>query len=93
VVDLPATSDNGKRRALVHGSQKIICFDGDAYCKLFDLNEDPLEKDATTRGDAFKEMKERMIAREKEIKEVPPYACTGDCINSSLRRMKQQQGN
>ena len=29
VVDLPATSDNGKRRALVHGSQKIICFDSD----------------------------------------------------------------
>ena len=91
VVDLPATSDNAKRRALVHGSQKIICFDGDAYCKLFDLDKDPLEKDPMTRGDAFKEMKERMIAREKDIKEVPPYACTGDCINSSLRRMQQQQ--
>lgn len=89
VVDLPATSDNAKRRALVHGSQKIICFDGDTYCKLFDLDRDPLEKDATTRGDAFKEMKERMLAREKDIKEVQPYACTGDCINSSLRRMQQ----
>lgn len=90
VVDLPETSDNGKRRALVHGSQKIICFDGDAYCKLFDLEKDPLEKDPTTRGDAFKEMKERLLAREKDIKEVQPYACTGDCLNSSLRRMQQQ---
>lgn len=89
VVDLPATSDNAKRRALVHGSEKIICFDGDAYCKLFDLEKDPLEKDATTRGDAFKEMKDRFLAREKSIKEVQPYACTGDCINSSMRRMQQ----
>jgi choline-sulfatase len=91
VVDLPETSDNGKRRALVHGSEKIICFDGDTYCKLFDLDRDPLEKDATTRGDAFKEMKERMLAREKDIKEVQPYACTGDCLNSSLRRMQQNK--
>ncbi|HEX8792163.1 MAG TPA: sulfatase [Polyangiaceae bacterium] len=89
VVDLPATSDNAKRRALIHGSEKIICFDGDAYCKLFDLDKDPLEKDPTTRGDAFKEMKDRFLAREKDIKEVQPYACTGDCINSSLRRMQQ----
>lgn len=90
VVDLPATSDNGKRRALVHGSEKIICFDGDAYCKMFDLDKDPLEKDPITHGDEFKEMRERLLAREKDIKEVTPYACTGDCLNSSMRRMQQQ---
>src|SRR5580700_10068101 len=27
VVDLPATSDNGRRRALLHGTEKLICFD------------------------------------------------------------------
>jgi choline-sulfatase len=91
VVDLPATSDNAKRRALVHGSEKIICFDGDAYCKMFDLDKDPWEKDPITRGDDFKELKGLLLAREKDIKEVQPYACTGDCINSSLRRMQQQQ--
>jgi hypothetical protein len=91
VVDLPATSDNAKRRALVHGSQKIICFDGDSFCKLFDLDKDPLEKEPVTRGDEFKEMKARIVAREKDIKEVTPYACTGDCINSTLRRMQQGQ--
>ena len=31
------TSDNGRRRALLHGSEKLICFDNDSYCKLYDL--------------------------------------------------------
>ena len=35
------TSDNGRRRALIHGSEKLICFDNDAYCKLYDVVKDP----------------------------------------------------
>jgi choline-sulfatase len=81
VVDLPATSDNGKRRALLRGDDKLICFDDDNYCKLYDMSKDPLERSPTTKGDAFKDMKARYRALAKTIKEVPPYACTGDCLN------------
>jgi hypothetical protein len=45
-----------------------------------------MERDPTMRGDDFKEMKERYRAMAKTLKEVQPYACSGDCLNSSLRR-------
>ena len=92
VVDLPATSDNGRRRAILHGSEKLICFDNDSYCKLYDLSKDPTEHDPTMKGDDWKEMKGRYDAFIKTIKEIPPYACTGDCLNSWVRR-KAQQGS
>jgi hypothetical protein len=91
VVDLPSTSDNGRRRGLVHGDEKLICFDNDGYCKLFDLVKDPLEKDPATRGEAHDAMMDRYRAFVKNVKELPPYACTGDCLNSSARRMKEQK--
>jgi arylsulfatase A-like enzyme len=86
IVDLPATSDNGKRRALVHGSEKLICFDDDSYCKLYDVSKDPLEREAVTKGDEYKDMKARYRALLKTIKEVRPYACSGDCLNGGYRR-------
>ncbi len=82
VVDLPATSNNGKRRALVHGDEKIICFDGDSLCKLYDLEKDPLEHSPITKGDDFKDMRERYKERTKSIHEVAPYACGSDCLNN-----------
>jgi choline-sulfatase len=85
VVDLPATSDNGKRRALVRGSEKLICFDDDSYCKLYDVERDPLERSPVTKGDDFKEMRARYRALIKTVNEVPPYACTGDCLNGGYR--------
>jgi arylsulfatase A-like enzyme len=86
IVDLPMTSDNGRRRALLHGSEKLICFDNDSYCKLYDLAKDPMEREPTMKGQEFREMKERYREMVKGLKEIPPYACTGDCLNSSLRR-------
>src|SRR5580658_6582181 len=86
VVDLPMTSDNGRRRALIHGSSKIICFENDNVCKLFDLDADPLEQSPTARGDEFARMKERYADRAKVIKEVAPYACGADCLNSAYRK-------
>lgn len=86
VVDLPMTSDNGRRRALLHGSEKLICFDNDSYCKLYDLTTDPTEHDPTMKGPEWKDMKARYDAFIKTIKEIPPYACTGDCLNSWARR-------
>jgi arylsulfatase A-like enzyme len=89
VVDLPMTSDNGKRRALVHGTEKLICFDNDSYCKLFDLAKDPTEQAPTMRGSEWKTMRARYQALLKTIKEVPPYGCTADCLNAAYRK----QGN
>jgi choline-sulfatase len=86
VVDLPMTSDNGRRRALLHGTEKLICFDNDGYCRLYDLTRDPTEHSPITKGDDWKEMKARYDAFGKTVREVPPYACTGDCLNSSARR-------
>jgi arylsulfatase A-like enzyme len=91
VVDLPATSNNGKRRGLVHGDEKLICFDGDNLCRLFDLAKDPLEQSPITRGDAYRDMKARYQALTKTIKEVAPYACGPECLNNGYQ--KQQQGN
>jgi hypothetical protein len=38
-------------------------------------------------------MKARYDAFVKGIKEIPPYACTGDCLNSWARRKNQPGGN
>src|ERR1700691_1182708 len=62
VVDLPATSDNGRRRALLHGTEKLICFDNDSYCRLYDLTQDPTEHAPTRKGDDWKQMKARYDA-------------------------------
>jgi choline-sulfatase len=92
VVDLPMTSNNGRRRALVHDTQKIICFDMDAECRLFDLAHDPMEKSPIVRGAAFVDMKARYDAASKNIKEVAPYACGADCLNSAYLKKQQQDG-
>lgn len=86
VVDLPATSDNDRRRALIRGSEKLICFGNDSYCKLYDLTKDPMEREPTTKGDQYKEMKDRYAAVAKTIKEVRPYACVGECLNGGYRK-------
>ncbi|MGH7269007.1 MAG: sulfatase, partial [Polyangiaceae bacterium] len=57
VVDLPATSDNAMRRALIHGHSKLICFGDDHYCKLFDLDRDPGEKSPSIHGEDVASMK------------------------------------
>jgi choline-sulfatase len=86
VVDLPMTSDNGRRRALVRGTDKLICFDNDSYCKLYDLAADPMERAPMMKGTVYADMKARYEAFAKSIKEVPPYACTADCLNHANRR-------
>ena len=85
VVDLPMTSDNGKRRAIVHDAQKLICFDED-YCRMYEVEKDPLERNPISKGDDFAAMKARYRALAKAIKEIPPYACTGDCLNGGYRK-------
>jgi arylsulfatase A-like enzyme len=86
VVDLPMTSDSGRRRALLHGDQKLICFDDDVHCKLYDLRADPGEKAPLIKGEAFKAMKTRYDELSHSIKEVAPYACAADCLNAAYRK-------
>jgi choline-sulfatase len=84
-VDLPMTSDNARRRALVSGDDKLLCFD-DFYCKLYDVAKDPLERDGVSKGERYRAMRDRYRALVKGIKEVAPYACIGDCLNGGYRR-------
>jgi arylsulfatase A-like enzyme len=95
LVDLPMTSNSGRRRALLHatqnGTQKLICFDTDGDCRLFDLARDPMEKSAIVRGEAFADMKARYDAATRNIKEVAPYSCGADCLNGAYMRKQQQQ--
>jgi arylsulfatase A-like enzyme len=90
VVDLPATSDNGRRRALVHDDRKIICFDTDKACKVFDLAADPMEKSPITHGSDYQDMKARYDAACTNIKDVPATACGPDCLNGAYRKKTSQ---
>jgi len=89
IIDLPATSDSAKRRALIRGSDKLICFDTDKYCKLFDLQRDPMESSPIAKGSEYAEMKSRYDAFTKTIKEVAPYACGATCLNGAYRTKEQ----
>lgn len=85
-IDLPTTSDNERRRALVHGTLKITCYGNDTNCKLFDLEKDPTEEKPITRGDQYKEMHERYLAHAKTITEVPPTRCQAGCLNKAYMK-------
>jgi choline-sulfatase len=88
VVDLPMTSDNDKRRGLVHGRQKIIAFGKEEIPKLYDLDADPGELHPITSGDTWKEMAARYRAFSKTVKEVAPSACNTGCLNREYANKK-----
>jgi choline-sulfatase len=74
IVDLPEDDYNERRRALVHGSTKIIAFGNDARFSLFDLASDPAEKQDLwrSRADLAAEMKERYKTASQRIHDVAP---------------------
>jgi choline-sulfatase len=82
-IDLPATSDNDRRRAFLHGKYKLIAFGTEAYNQVFDLEADPEEKSPIVRGEAFADMVSRFKAYEKTLKDVPPYQCKETCLNGA----------
>jgi len=87
IVDLPMTSDNDKRRALVHveGARhlKIIAYGKDEALRLFDLDADPGEKSPILRGEAFDSMAKRYREFARTVKEVAPTACSAGCLNGA----------
>ena len=72
IVDLPRTSDNDRRRALVHGNHKLIGFGDDDGYGLSDVVADPLEKNDLKRQEKalFEEMKKRY--KSAVIKDICP---------------------
>jgi arylsulfatase A-like enzyme len=88
VLDLPMTSDNDKRRAIVRGTQKIVAHGKEESLRLYDLAADPEEKTAITRGEAYDAMAQRYRDLARTIKEVPPYACGATCLNRAYAKGK-----
>lgn len=74
IIDLPRTSDNDRRRALVRGSYKLIAYGDDDGYALYDLAKDPDEKDDVKRKvpEAFEDMKARYKAASERIHDVCP---------------------
>lgn len=80
VVDLPKTSDNDKRRALIHGTNKVIVFGAQEYPQMFDLAADPDEKKPIQSGDVYADMTKRLRAFGKTLNEVPATSCKEGCL-------------
>jgi choline-sulfatase len=85
-IDLPETSDNDKRRALVHGTTKIIAFGKSPYFQVFDLAADPGELKPISQGDVFDAMLGRYRAFEKTLKDIPPTKCKEGCLNGAYAK-------
>jgi arylsulfatase A-like enzyme len=74
LLDLPRTSDNDRRRALIHGHYKILAYGDDFGFELFDLAADPLETKDLRREDkaTFEAMKKLYKATVKQLKDICP---------------------
>jgi arylsulfatase A-like enzyme len=74
ILDLPRTSHNFRRRALVRGRYKLIAYGDDFRYKLLDIVDDPAElRDLRGRKrDVYKDMKRRYLQRVKQIKDICP---------------------
>ena len=74
IVDLPRTSDNDRRRALIHGHHKIIAWGDDFSWELFDIGADPAEENDLKRSDKplFAEMKRRYKEAVGKVKDICP---------------------
>jgi choline-sulfatase len=81
VIDLPMTSDNDKRRAIVRDDLKIVAYGKDELLRLYDVKADPDEKSPITKGDAYDTMAKTYRAFAKTVKEVAPTSCNVGCLN------------
>lgn len=74
IIDLPRTSDNDRRRAMVSGEYKLIAYGDDFRFELYNVIKDPGEKKdlADEEKAGFKEMKARYKERVKSIKDICP---------------------
>lgn len=87
-IDLPQTSDNDKRRAIVFGRYKLIAFGITEYMQVFDLEADAEELKPITSGDVYDDMVKRFRSFEKTIVDVPPTSCKEGCLNGAYNKPK-----
>ncbi len=75
LLDLPADSNNPRRRAVIQGDYKLLVFDNGWRKDLYNLKTDPGEKTKLnkTEQDKLKEMTELFEAEWGKLKEVAPY--------------------
>jgi len=81
ILDLPDTSDNERRRALIHGQKKLLAFGQDAAMRMYDLAADPGEDHPIMSGDEYTALVKRYKEASATIKDVQPYACQKSCLN------------
>jgi arylsulfatase A-like enzyme len=74
IVDLPRTSDNDRRRALIRGDYKLTAYGDDFGYELYDIKNDPGEKKdiKNQNREVFEEMKKAYQAKSATIKDVCP---------------------
>jgi arylsulfatase A-like enzyme len=88
VIDLPATSDSDRRRAIVHGTTKLIAFGQKPYFQVFDLTDDPGELHPITKGETYDAMVTRYRAFEETVHDIAPTKCKEDCLNGAYAKKK-----
>lgn len=93
ILDLPMTSDNDKRRAIIHGTQKIVAYGKEEALRLYDLSADPDEKNPITRGEQYDAMARRYRDVAKNIREVAPFACGPTCLNRAYANKGSTSGD
>lgn len=74
IVDLPEDDYNDRRRALIHGTTKLISFGDDVRFALYDLAADPKESEdlILKRPELATDMRRRYREASKRIADVPP---------------------
>jgi arylsulfatase A-like enzyme len=92
VLDLPATSDSDRRRAILHENLKLIAFGDDKFFQLFDIGADPTEEHPITKGDDYAAMMARYRALEARVTDVPAYGCKEDCLNGAYHKKDAGRG-
>lgn len=92
ILDLPMTSDNDKRRALVRGTKKVIAYGATELPVVYDLEKDPKEDKPLQRGELFTEMATAYRDASKKIVEVTPFACGEGCLNRAYLKSQTPPG-
>jgi arylsulfatase A-like enzyme len=82
ILDLPATSDGGRRRGVVKGNRKVVAIEKDAYLKFYDLAADPGEDSPISSKDPrFVEARALYKEAVSVIEDRAPTKCHDACLN------------
>ena len=88
ICDLPATSDNDKRRALIRGGRKVILNGEQGFVTGYDIAADPEEKNKLPRGPEVDELVAALKAAATLMKEKEPTSCRAGCLNGAYAKKK-----